>query len=266
MPPEDAPASPFELHGEPPTHLTYPALGAAGVRHLVTTRHAGSFPPANAEGGPFPPGAGQAALAALGVDGEEVSFLRQVHGAAILVADGRPPGLVGSGDALVTERPGRPLAVFTADCLAVILADPGRRLLALAHVGWRGTVAGLLGRLVERLASVHGADPAALVAAISPSIGPCCYEVDEPVVGPLARAFPEAWQRWVVPKGVGKWRLDLWRANADQLVEAGVDPGRITNPRLCTACRRDLFFSYRAEGGGQRLATLALLRGPRTGV
>lgn len=266
MPRPDAPRSRFELHGEPPTHLSYPELGAAGVRHLVTTRHAGSLPPVTAPEGPFPPGAAAAALAALGVEGREISFLYQLHGTAILAADGRPPGLVGTGDALVTERARRPLAIFTADCLAVILADPARPLLAVAHVGWRGTVKGLLGRLVRTLAERHGADPAALLAAVSPSIGPCCYEVDEPVVGPLARAFPGAWERWVSPRGPGKWRLDLWQANADQLAEAGVAPGRILNPRLCTSCRRDLFFSYRAEGGGQRLATVAMLEGPRVAV
>jgi len=254
------------LHGEPPTHLSYPALEAVGVRHFTTTRRAGSFPPADAAGGPFPPGAGGGVLGALGIEGGEISYLYQVHGATVLAADGRPPGLIGTGDALITERPRRPLAIFTADCLAVILADPARPLLALAHVGWRGTVRGLLGRLVRTLAERHGADPAPLVAAISPSIGPCCYEVDQPVVGPLARAFPEAWERWVTPTGAGKWRLDLWRANADQLIEAGLEPNRILNGRLCTSCRRDLFFSYRAEGGGQRLATVAMLDRPRIAV
>ena len=266
MPQPDAPRSPFEFHGEPPTHLSYPGLGAAGVRHLVTTRHAGSLPPVTAAEGPFPPGPAAAALAALGVEGREVSFLYQVHGTAILAADGRPPGLVGTGDALVTERARRPLAIFTADCLALILADPARPLLAVAHVGWRGTVKGLPGRLVRALAERHGAAPAALRVAVSPSIGPCCYEVDEPVVAPLARAFPHVWERWVTPTGPGKWRLDLWRATADQLAEAGVAPDRILNPRLCTSCRRDLFFSYRAEGGGQRLATVAMLGGPRVAV
>lgn len=247
------------LHGDPPTHLTLDPLEALGVRHAFTTRHHGSLPGLSAPDGPFGgPGRGPA-LRALGVEGRAVRFARQAHGTACLVVDGAPPGLVGTGDALVTGARGCPLAVFTADCLAVVLAEPAQGVLALAHAGWRGTIAGLLGELVRTLSARLGVRPERLSAAIGPSIGPCCYEVDEPVVGPLRRAFPADWARWVEPRGPGKWQLDLWRASADQLATAGVPAERIWNPRLCTACRRDLFFSYRKEGGGGRLAALALL-------
>jgi copper oxidase (laccase) domain-containing protein len=107
-----------------------------------------------------------------------------------------------------------------------------------------------------------GGQAGSLRAAIAPSIGPCCYEVDEPVVTPLRAAFPESWERWVRPvasERPGRWWLDLWAANADQLVAAGVPPGAILSPRLCTGCRPDLFFSYRKEGLAGRLATLAAL-------
>jgi copper oxidase (laccase) domain-containing protein len=83
--------------------------------------------------------------------------------------------------------------------------------------------------------------------------------VDEPVVGPLAVAHPRDWRGWVAPSGPGKWQLDLWQAGHDQLAVAGVPPAAIANPRLCTSCRRDLFFSYRREGNRGRLATIALL-------
>ena len=80
------------------------------------------------------------------------------------------------------------------------------------------------------------------------------------MVGPLEAAFPNDCGRWVAAAGApGKWRLDLWRANTDQLVAAGVPAGAIANPQLCTACRRDLFFSYRKEGRTGRLAVLARL-------
>ena len=85
------------------------------------------------------------------------------------------------------------------------------------------------------------------------------------MVGPLRAAFPSAWERWVRPGTPARpgrqerWSLDLWTANADQLAEAGVPPGAILSPRLCTGCRRDLFFSYRKEGLAGRLATLAAL-------
>lgn len=247
------------LHGEPPTHLTYEALEAVGVRHAFTTRHHGNFGGPAAPGGPFGRAPGGPALRALGITVPEIRYARQVHGSAALVADGRRPGLVGTGDALVTATPGAPLAIFTADCLAVIVADPERRVLALAHVGWRGTVRGLLGPLVATLAARFGARPKRLTAAIGPSIGPCCYEVDEPVIGPLRVAFPRDAARWAEPRGAGKWSLDLWRANTDQLVAAGVRSEAIHNARLCTGCRGDLFYSYRREGGGLGLVALAVL-------
>jgi copper oxidase (laccase) domain-containing protein len=83
--------------------------------------------------------------------------------------------------------------------------------------------------------------------------------VDGPVVEPLRAAFPGDWTRWTTPGEPGKWRLDLWQANADQLAAAGVPAGAILNPRLCTACRNDLFFSYRREGPGRSIATIAVL-------
>jgi copper oxidase (laccase) domain-containing protein len=100
--------------------------------------------------------------------------------------------------------------------------------------------------------------PARLQVAIAPSIGPCCYEVDVAVVEPLAMAFPSSYAEWLTPGAPGKWMLDLWAANEAQLVAAGVRPECIVNPRLCTACRRDLFHSYRKRDYG-RLVTLAAL-------
>jgi hypothetical protein len=98
-----------------------------------------------------------------------------------------------------------------------------------------------------------------LVVAIGPSIGPCCYEVDEPVIERFAAAFPGAWEAWMTPKGPGKWMLDLWRANLDQLTGAGVRPDRVDRLGLCTGCRPDLLFSYRRERGAGRLVTVAAL-------
>jgi hypothetical protein len=249
-------------HGEPPTHAVVPALAALGVRHAFTTRHHGSFDVVSAPGGPF--GARHwPALAALRLERGRIRYARQVHGDACLDADGtEAEALVGTGDALVTRQRGEGLAVFTADCVALIVVDPERPALGVAHAGWRGTVRGIAGRLVAALVERAGARPERIRAAIGPSIGPCCYEVDEPVVGPLRAAFPETWERWAspgAPDRPGHWWLDLWAANADQLAAAGVPVDGIWNPRLCTACRRDLFFSYRKEGMAGRLATLAVL-------
>jgi YfiH family protein len=253
-------------YGEPPTHASLPALAAAGVSHAFTTRHQGSFDAVSAPAGPFGVDGWWPVLAALHLEPTSVRYARQVHGDICLDADATTAsGLIGTGDALFTRRRRRPLAVFTADCVPLIVADPDRSTLGVAHAGWRGTVRGIAGRLVSALVGEAGARADRLRAAIGPSIGPCCYEVDEPVVGPLRMAFPGAWERWVHPGSPerpgrqGHWWLDLWAANAEQLTAAGVRPGAILNPRLCTACRPDLFFSYRKEGLAGRLATLAVL-------
>jgi hypothetical protein len=241
--------------------LTVTELTALGVRHAFTTRHHPSPAWVSAPGGPFPSGSRWPALLALGIDATRLAYVRQVHGVDCLVTDDAPAsaGPLGTADAVATATGGAALAVFTADCLPIVLVDPGRRLLALVHAGWRGTVQGIAGCVVRALVERLQARPDALHAVIGPSIGPCCYEVDEPVVGPLRSAFPANWERWVEAQAPGKWRLDLWRANEDQLATAGVPRGAIRNPRLCTGCGRDLFFSYRKEGQAGRLATLAVL-------
>jgi hypothetical protein len=243
------------FHGEPPTHLTFPALGVLGLWHASTTRHCPGITHPAEPVSPIQPAA-TSLLGPPGLDLARVAFLRQVHGATVKRLE--RVGYGGEGDVLVTTRPGLPLAVFTADCLAVAVFDPAGQRLALAHVGWRGTVKSASPAAVRALIG-EGSRPGDLVAAIFPSIGPCCYEVDRPVIEPLSAAFPDRWEEWVRPAGPGKWRLDLWAANHSQLRDAGVLADRMINPRLCTACRQDLFFSYRKEGSCGRLVTLAAL-------
>jgi YfiH family protein len=237
------------MHGAPPTHLTLDRLSAAGLPHATTTRHCPETP------GGDPP-FGVEARTALGGGVAAVAFARQVHGAHVVRAT--TGGALGEADAIVTTAPAQPIAVVSADCLPIVLYDPEAAALAVAHVGWRGTVKHTPRAAVAALARL-GAAPARMLAAIGPSIGPCCYEVDEPVVGPLRAAFPGEWERWTRPRGPGKWSLDLWHANADQLVRGGVRSDAIANPRLCTSCRDDLFFSYRREGRGGSLAAFAAL-------
>ena len=121
-----------------------------------------------------------------------------------------------------------------------------------AHAGWRGAAAGVPGAAVAALARAFGARPADLVAAVGPSIGPCCYEVGDEVReamrgGALDGLDVEAW----FTTGVrGRPFLDLWRATADQLEAAGVPRGRIHVSRLCTVTHSEAFYSYRSDGAG----------------
>jgi YfiH family protein len=219
----------------------------------VTTRHC----PATPGGSATPPFGTEArhVLSAAAVG--RVAFARQVHGAAVARAVGG--GDVGEADVIVTTLAEQPLALVTADCLPILLYDPAAAVLVAAHVGWRGTVARAARAAVEGLVTLGGR-PARALAAIGPSIGPCCYEVDRVVIDPLARTFPSI-DRWVTDTGGGRWKLDLWAVNEDALTAAGVARSRVYNPRLCTSCRADLFHSYR-RGSRGRLVTLAMLPPP----
>jgi YfiH family protein len=180
-----------------------------------------------------------------------------VHGNAVarVGPDGGP--FRDGFDVLVTSARGVGLAIFTADCLALTVIDDEAGAISVSHAGWRGTARDVPGTAVEALREL-GARPARMRATIAPSIGPCCYEVDEPVTRELAAAFPDLWEHWVTPARPGHVMLDLWAANEDLLARAGVDRARIENARMCTACHRGVLYSYR-KGDRGRLVTVAAL-------
>jgi len=242
-------------HGDPPTYLTFERLGALGVPHATTTRHC---PGVTSPSQPTAPlsSAARPVLAAAGLDLARFAYARQVHGADVASA---PPagGFAGDVDILTTTEHGLPVAIFTADCLPVVLYDADAAALAVAHVGWRGTVKGAAAAAVKALVNV-GARADRLRVAIGPSIGPCCYEVDAPVMDAFRAAYPDRWEAWGDQGRPAHFMLDLWAANEAMLADAGVDPARIENPRLCTACHPELLYSYR-KGNRGRLVTLAAL-------
>jgi polyphenol oxidase len=245
-------------HGAPPGYFAFASLTELAVAHATTTRHCPSIGLASARPTPF---AGEAAdvLRRAGLAMDRVAWAWQVHGADVARVEG--PGFAGHADVLVTAVRDLPLAIFTADCLAIVLVDLEAPALAVAHVGWRGTVRGAAQAAVAAIVEA-GARPERVRAVISPSIGPCCYEVDGPVVEQFAAAYPDRWSTWTRPARDGDHvMLDLWAANHALLERAGVDPRRIENPRLCTACHLDTLYSYR-KGHKGRLATVAALSAP----
>jgi YfiH family protein len=173
--------------------------------------------------------------------GHSFARVRQVHGDCVAEASA-PGGPVQEADAVATASPGVAACVLVADCVPILLADPRSGAVAAVHAGWRGTIARIAARAVEALAARHGARPEELVAAVGPSIGPCCYEVSPD----LAERFREAFGAKVVDDSR---RLDLWAANDAALRDAGVAPGRIDVLRRCTACEPAHFFSHRRDHG-----------------
>ena len=189
---------------------------------------------------------------AIGVSADRFTTCAQVHGSKAQVVT---EDLIGRGalsfadtipetDALITNLPNVPLLLFYADCVPVLLADPVTGAIGLAHAGWRGTAAQIAKKTVQAMVESFHVKPENLLGAIGPSIGACCYEVDDAVKEKMP-----AYHRHFTDKGNGKYWLDLWAVNRQQLLEAGMIAGRISVAGICTNDNPELFCSYRYENG-----------------
>lgn len=188
-------------------------------------------------------------------------FVSQVHSDKVITVNQMPSrnALAGEADALLTALPGVALAIQTADCVPILLLDPVRRVVGAVHAGWRGTVARIAGKTVRRMIADFGSRPADVLAAIGPSIGPCCYEVGREVLAEVETAFPGG-EPLYRTSGQGRGWLNLWAANERDLQETGLTKQNICLIRRCTACECETFFSYRASGGitGRMAAVIGL--------
>jgi len=208
--------------------------------------------------------------------------LRQIHSDIIHFVDA-PPKAQLAGDGLITETPGLFLGIQTADCLPVVLVDPKQRAVGVFHAGWRGTIKRIAEKGVGEMHRRFGTRPRDLRAAIGPGIHSCCYQVGAEVrekfeaqFSYAARLFHEVEERdpvrdkypmlfltarppghSVLPKNIF---LDLVEANRQQLLAAGVLTKNMEASPLCTNCRPDLLFSYRAEKGktGRMMAVVGI--------
>ncbi len=163
-----------------------------------------------------------------------------------------------SVDALVTIEPGLTLCTYYADCTPLFFVDAGTHAIGLAHGGWRGTVDRIAAKVVAAMEKSFGTDPADLICAIGPNIGKCCYEVDEPCAARFYELDLDS-ERFVFPKGGGKYMVDMRECNRQILVSCGVKPENITIGDLCTKCSSDLLWSHRATHG-DRGTMCAMLR------
>jgi len=181
---------------------------------------------------------------------------RQVHGTAMLECSG-PGRLHGQeADALWSSAPDTPLAVRTADCLPVLLADPEAGLVAAVHAGWRGTAGNIIGRTVAALQR-HNARAERMIASLGPCIGPCCFDIGSDVAQALRHSTDGA-EAFIHAGPDGRLAADLAAINHRQLLAAGLAETRIEHIHHCNSCESGLFFSHRRDHGncGRMLAVV----------
>lgn len=166
--------------------------------------------------------------------------LRQVHSNRVFVAKGEP-GILGEGDALVTQVPGQMLTIRTADCVPLLVADPEQRAVAAIHAGWRGTVAGVVPRTIETLCAEFGSRPESLLVAIGPCIRRAAFEVGPEVAEEFKHLFPERFDLHE------KTTVDLSEACVRQLIGSGLLRGNIFDCEQCSFQDGDRFHSYRRD-------------------
>ena len=203
---------------------------------------------------------------AVGVDAQRVFRVKQVHGRTVRVlsrADvaAHDPTQRPEGDAIVSNVPGLAMSVSVADCVPILIANDRVGAAAAIHAGWRGTCAGVVSAAVETMQRELGVEPSDCTAAIGPSIGPEDYQVgDEVMAAFLEAGHPRAdVERWFRRRGE-KLTLDLWSANRDQLLGAGVPGSRIFVCGLSTLAYPRVFESFRAEGRrAGRMAALVVV-------
>jgi len=189
--------------------------------------------------------------------------MEQVHGGGVACVDERASDVERGVDALVTRSPGTALVVRTADCIPALFAAPDAAAVAVAHAGWRGLLAGVLGATVRQLVRTAKVAPADILCALGPAIGGCCYEFPRPMLerfidsrGPRCN---EAWHE----RGA-KGYLDIRTLARLELEAAGLAPNNISLVGGCTSCSPDSFHSYRRDGsraGRQLSFILRQLRG-----
>lgn len=195
--------------------------------------------------------------AALGFSPEDIVTSDQTHTAnvRVITAEDRGNGITKPRpytdvDGMITNVPGLVLATFYADCVPLYFADPVHKAVGLSHSGWRGTAAGIGAVTVKELQKHYGTRPEDIYAAVGPSICQDCYEVSEDVILEFQKTFSrELWKDIFYRKENGKYQLNLWEANRQILLGAGILPEHISMPNLCTCCNPEFLYSHRASQG-----------------
>jgi YfiH family protein len=183
---------------------------------------------------------------AAGIHEGRIVTMRQVHGDQLVEVKDKKLKEAGEADGMITDQGGIFLAALTADCVPLLFVAPEQKLAAAVHAGWRGTLAGIAEKALRFFENQYEVPAADLEVALGPSIGPCCYEVQNDVAGPLMKRWGKLMTPSIVTKE-GKSFLNLRRLNRDILRACGVPGNQLYQIGPCTSCAADDYFSYRRE-------------------
>ncbi len=195
--------------------------------------------------------------AALGMPTERLVFSRQTHKDYVRKVTSEDCGIgitrpipYDDVDAHMTDESNVPLVIFSADCVPIFFYDRKHHAIALAHAGWRGTVRQIAAKTVRAMGEAYGAEAEQMICVIGPSICGKCFEIGPEVAEEFVRAWPDAVTTGILKKGAGdRYLADLWEANRQALLSAGVADAHISVSRVCTMCRPELFFTHRGSQG-----------------
>lgn len=207
-----------------------------GLRHAVFTRHTDIDDKEKIQN-----------ILAAPVSSPPLSFKTQLHGTKIVIVEKNRPE---NGDIFITSNSKIPLVIRIADCASIMIFDPVKKVIANIHAGWRGLAKRAIHKTIEKFCARFGSQKEDLLACISPMIGPCCYYFSDP-----HRELPNFLHRYIKEENM----VDLWAAAEGHLRECGILASHIENPRMCTACHPEDFFSYRREGDIGRFGTAIML-------
>jgi len=246
-------------------YFEIPELANLGwVQHAFLTRQGGESPPPydslnlsdkNGDQKKFVSKNENRILKAFGFDPGRLVLLDQMHQDQILLLR-KPittlPSIL-EYDALITNSPNAFLGILTADCLPIFVVDQKRKVIAAIHAGRQGTTLHITAKVLKKMKEEFGCSLKDFIIALGPSIGACCYEIDEKV-------FHPEWEPYSTLRGVGKWMVDLAKVNIAQMKREGITEEQISSIPLCTHCHSDLFFSYRKEGRtGRELSFIGMV-------
>ncbi|HQA06513.1 MAG TPA: peptidoglycan editing factor PgeF [Syntrophomonadaceae bacterium] len=262
------------------TYLTLPTWEEKGARIIFTSRHTGHSQGAYMSlnmalhVGDYPEAVlanRKKVLQLMGTDLSHMVCCQQVHSNQVAVVDSSYAGrgsqhyedALPSTDGLVTATPGLVLATFYADCIPVFLFDPVRKVAALCHSGWKGTMGLITTKTLEVMSSQFNCQPADIMVYIGPGISSCCFEIQADLADKVLSAF--AADDDIIISKQKRIRWDLKETIRRCVINFGVPESQIIVSSWCTSCHTDYFYSFRKEQGiTGRMAALIILAGGKS--